>query len=1086
MFNIDASSGVVTFKTSPNYEAPSDSNADNVYLIVVRASDGSLYAEKTVSITVTNVNESPTITSSAAASVSENISTSTTVYTVTATDVDANTTFTYSISGGYDKSLFNIDASSGVVTFKTSPNYENPYDHNGDNVYIINVSASDGTLYAEKTVQITVTNVNELATITGTASGTISETNSVQSVSSSLSVSDPDAGQSYFVAQTDVSGNNNYGSFSIDASGNWSYTMSSPHNELSAGQSYTDSITVSSFDGTATQVIYVYITGTNDAATIGGFSTGEITQTGVAQTVTGVLSISDPDAGQSSFVAQTGVAGNNNYGTFSIDVSGNWAYAMNSAHKEFAASKTYTDTITVTSIDGTTQLITVTMAGANDAPTITSGSDSSVTTVEAATSTAYTVTATDPDENAVLTYSISGGKNASLCNIDSSTGAVTFKSTPAVGVYNITVKVTDEHSAYSEKDVTIVVTSVAASGFKSVSGTAETITEPAVIVGTVSVSNLTSSANVEVPSGSTLTVASGTYTGVLSGNGNLSVADLDLKDADLSTFTGEIQVSGTLHITTSAGTLITLTNNGGDTTVSVVINSTDATTISTDLFASTDGTIENSNTTSAVSFSGTLYKPGTTFTLAGLIEIVGKISGTVPGSDTSTSNSDIVIASNANVVYSNTAADAYLYDGATTVVSGSTLTLQNGASLPNSSVTVQSGATLVLDYTGSTISANVVNNLTGNGSIAVNIPSDLAQGAYDVLTINVKSLKVLGQTNVYTSTVVNYTGINNVAFSYDNYHNKYTVTVSPGQVELNAMDAATAENSAASYQNDASGYETTAINSASSASSSTTTAQNASIAAAAAETAATAAETAATAAEAAATAAEAAAAEALTLSQSYQGNFAIGQYYRNARDSATNARTYASNARASASNARDFATNARASANAKNTPSVPTSNVCFPAKTPVLTNQGYVNIEQIDPKVHTIRNKKIVAITKTVSCDKNLVCIAKNALGKNYPEQTTFISQNHKVLFQGQMIKAKHLVELAENVTFVPYKGEALYNVLLEEHEKMQVNNLIVETLHPEHKVAKLYRFLKNVKPSQHGEFIAMFNERDREQRRCI
>ena len=161
----------------------------------------------------------------------------------------------------------------------------------------------------------------------------------------------------------------------------------------------------------------------------------------------------------------------------------------------------------------------------------------------------------------------------------------------------------------------------------------------------------------------------------------------------------------------------------------------------------------------------------------------------------------------------------------------------------------------------------------------------------------------------------------------------------------------------------------------------------------------------------------------------------------------------------------------------------PTSNVCFPAKTPVLTNQGPINIEDINPAVHTIRNKKIVAITKTVAHDKNLVRIAKHALGHLYPEKTTFISQNHKVFFQGQMVKAKHLVDEANGVTLVPYNGEALYNVLLEEHEKMQVNNLIVETLHPEHKVAKLYRFLKNVDAAHHGKLIALFNKCDHEQR---
>jgi hypothetical protein len=149
----------------------------------------------------------------------------------------------------------------------------------------------------------------------------------------------------------------------------------------------------------------------------------------------------------------------------------------------------------------------------------------------------------------------------------------------------------------------------------------------------------------------------------------------------------------------------------------------------------------------------------------------------------------------------------------------------------------------------------------------------------------------------------------------------------------------------------------------------------------------------------------------------------------------------------------------------------------------VLTNQGPINIEDINPSVHTIRNKKIVAITKTVAHDKNLVRIAKHALGHLYPEKTTTMSQNHKVFCQGQMVKAKHLVDEDKGITLVPYKGEILYNVLLEQHEKMQVNNLIVETLHPEHKVAKLYRFLQNVDAAHHGKLIALFNKKDKEHR---
>jgi hypothetical protein len=159
----------------------------------------------------------------------------------------------------------------------------------------------------------------------------------------------------------------------------------------------------------------------------------------------------------------------------------------------------------------------------------------------------------------------------------------------------------------------------------------------------------------------------------------------------------------------------------------------------------------------------------------------------------------------------------------------------------------------------------------------------------------------------------------------------------------------------------------------------------------------------------------------------------------------------------------------------------PDGDICFPANTPVLTNQGYIPIDKIDPSIHSIRNKKIIAVTKTVSDDKHLVRIAKDALGKNYPSSTVYSSRNHKVFYKGHMIKAKHLVERVENVTLTPYNGEPLYNILLEEHDKMQVNNLIVETLHPEHKVAKLYRILGMLSPAEQADLITIYNKYDRE-----
>jgi hypothetical protein len=87
-FNIDATTGKLTFKTAPDFENPSDADADNVYEVSVKATDaGGAASSKLVKVTVTDVSENapPQITSAGAISVPEN---STNVMTITATDPD--------------------------------------------------------------------------------------------------------------------------------------------------------------------------------------------------------------------------------------------------------------------------------------------------------------------------------------------------------------------------------------------------------------------------------------------------------------------------------------------------------------------------------------------------------------------------------------------------------------------------------------------------------------------------------------------------------------------------------------------------------------------------------------------------------------------------------------------------------------------------------------------------------------------------------------------------------------------------------------------------------------------------------------
>jgi hypothetical protein len=135
----------------------------------------------------------------------------------------------------------------------------------------------------------------------------------------------------------------------------------------------------------------------------------------------------------------------------------------------------------------------------------------------------------------------------------------------------------------------------------------------------------------------------------------------------------------------------------------------------------------------------------------------------------------------------------------------------------------------------------------------------------------------------------------------------------------------------------------------------------------------------------------------------------------------------------------------------------PTAPICFPAGTNITTDQGDIAIEELKTAFHTIRGKKIVAVTKTITLQKHIISIEKDAITHNVPSVTTQISKEHRLFYRGKMIRARELVGLCQGVTEIPYNGKILYNVLLKEHDKMMVNNLICETLNPENIVAKLY-----------------------------
>jgi alpha-tubulin suppressor-like RCC1 family protein len=145
------------------------------------------------------------------------------------------------------------------------------------------------------------------------------------------------------------------------------------------------------------------------------------------------------------------------------------------------------------------------------------------------------------------------------------------------------------------------------------------------------------------------------------------------------------------------------------------------------------------------------------------------------------------------------------------------------------------------------------------------------------------------------------------------------------------------------------------------------------------------------------------------------------------------------------------------------------SNTCFPSGTPINTDQGIIEIQCIKPDHHTIGLKPIKAITQILSEDHYLICFKKDAVYPDIPSEETVMSINHGVCYKDNWYKAQDMVGKrdADKIYKIPYKkGTILYNVLLDTHTHMLVNNLIVETLNPINELALIYNYFNTMKPS--------------------
>ena len=426
-----------------NYDATAD---DRITVTVNVAGGGSS----------NNVPEFPS-TETGARSIAENTTTVENVGApVIAEDDDTDDTLTYTL-GGTDAGFFGIVDTSGQIQTKAGQTY----DFETKPSYSVTVTADDsngGT--ATKDVTITLTNVDEDGTVN------LSTNQPTARVAITATVTDLDKGVTSVTWQWAKSsdGSDPWTNVGTDSS---SYTPADDDfgSYLRATASYTDD--QASGKTAQAQTTQTVQTGTNRPADFSAPSTTrEVAEnTAAGQPVGIVVEATDADGDTLTYSLVSG----GDAGLFDIDTSTGQIKVKTETTLDYEGTrKSYIVSVEVTdskSADGTSNpamddsiIVTINVTDVNEAPEF----DAAAATRSIAENSAATtnvgavITATDPDADATLTYSLSG-TDASSFTIDSS-GQIKVGASPTLDYesakksYTVNVDVHDSKDAAGNAD----------------------------------------------------------------------------------------------------------------------------------------------------------------------------------------------------------------------------------------------------------------------------------------------------------------------------------------------------------------------------------------------------------------------------------------------------------------------------------------------------------------------------------------------------------------------------------------------------------------------------------------------------------
>ena len=282
------------------------------------------------------------------------------------TDPENNTLVVSNVEGAKNG---NVRYQDGNVFYTPNANFE------GSETLRYTISDGNGETATAQLV-VTVTGINDEAVITGRSTAfVIQGNNNLSTAIGNLNHTDVDNNNDddQWQAQTDQL--TSYGTYTIDANGNWTYNLDNSHTAvsgLSGSNTLADSFTVLTEDGTE-QVISISINGASQSASITGTTTGTVSEDGTL-IATADLAHTDPDSFNADDVWTSQTDLSSSYGTYSINIDGVWSYNLNNEHSAVQGlntGQTLTDSFTVYTEDGTSQEINITINGQADAAIIT-------------------------------------------------------------------------------------------------------------------------------------------------------------------------------------------------------------------------------------------------------------------------------------------------------------------------------------------------------------------------------------------------------------------------------------------------------------------------------------------------------------------------------------------------------------------------------------------------------------------------------------------------------------------------------------------------------------------------------------------